>query len=467
MNVPWGSGEFRRVLVYGLEKSGTAAARFLLDRGVEVLGVDRKPASEITLGSLTANPGFSTLASESEALEGLPVGLDGVVVSPGVPLDRPLLRAARAAGLPVIGEVELAFPFLDGPVVAITGSNGKSTTTLLAGEMLAASGRDVVVCGNIGTPICSTLSDAAETSRGRTYVIELSSFQIESLVHFRADAAALLNVAEDHLDRYPSFASYGDAKRALFRQMLGSDIAVLNADDPETLAVATAARRRTFSRLSRASDGCHLEDGAVVEIDPDLGRTELFEAREVRLAGVHNLENAMAAALLARALGAGPAALSRALASFRGLPHRLERVAEKAGVVWFDDSKGTNPAATAKSLEGFGDASVHLILGGLNKGADFSVLAPLVRAKAVRLYLIGKASEELAQALAGTAPIERSENLANAVEAAAANARQGENVVLSPACASFDQFQNFEDRGRQFQALVHRVSDAPPATGSC
>jgi len=450
MNVPWGSGRFERVLVYGLGLSGRAAARLLLDRGVTVIGVDEKPEDKLDLGDLAGR--IEVRAGEAPGDLFAPV--DGVVVSPGVPMDRPLLEDARRRGLPVIAEVELAFPFLDGTVVAITGSNGKSTTTALTGDMLRAAGHQVEVCGNIGEP----LAGLVDGSPGRVFVVELSSFQIEGIVTFKPQAAALLNISEDHLDRYSSLAEYAGAKKRLFRDQDASGIAVLNGDDPETLDVTTRARRRLFSRRGRVADGCWaIDNRVVIEVAPDGSETELFAASDVPLAGVQNLENAMAAALLARAVGCEPAALRAALRGFQGLPHRMQRVGECDGVVWYDDSKGTNPAATAKSLEGFADGSVHLILGGRNKGADLGLLTPLVRQKARRVYLIGEAADEFRQALEGVVPLEGSETMERAVRAAAGDVRTGEAVVLSPACASFDQFRNFVHRGESFQALVRQI----------
>jgi UDP-N-acetylmuramoylalanine--D-glutamate ligase len=457
MNVPWGSGRFARVLVYGLGLSGRAAARFLLARGVAVVGVDRRSAAEIEpleLGDLTGRLELHLGEEPSE----LRPGLDGVVVSPGVPMDRPLLAAARAAGLPVLAEVELAYPFLEGAVVAITGSNGKSTTTALTGAMLRAAGRQVEVCGNIGQPLCAVVDGPA----GRAFVVELSSFQIEGIATFRPHAAALVNLAEDHLDRYSGMAEYGAAKKRLFRDMGPADTAVLNGDDREAAATDTTARRRNFSRLGTVADGCHvLADGSVVEVTPGGAQSLLFHASQVPLAGVQNLENAMAAALLARAAGATATDLPRALAGFEGLPHRLQRIGERGGVTWYDDSKGTNPAATLKSIEGFPEASVLLILGGRNKGADLSILTPLVARKARRVYLIGEAAPELAAALAAGVASESVGTLDRAVQAAAAEARPGEVVVLSPACASFDQFRNYVHRGERFQALVREILGGP------
>ena len=459
MRAPWGSGRVERVVVYGLGMSGRAAAKMLLDRGVSVVAVDAREDVDLSglSGDLELLPG-----GEPPELPAGTGGFDAVIVSPGVPMDRPLLADARRKGVPVIAEVELAAPFLNGPVVAITGSNGKSTTTALAGAMLKAAGHRVEVCGNIGDPLVGKIDGPV----GRVFVVELSSFQIEGIVTLKPRAAALLNLAEDHLDRYGSLAEYAAAKKRLFLNQDAAGIAVLNADDPETLAVETQARKRFFSRLGRVEDGCYLRggarDGRVIEVTPGEPDMDLFLAADVPLAGVQNLENAMAAALLARAIGAEPAELRVGLAGFKGLPHRMERVGEKDGVVWYDDSKGTNPAATAKSLEGFADGTVHLILGGRNKGADLATLAPIVRRKAGRAYLIGEAAGDFEGALAGAVPLEHSQTLERAVRSAARRARAGEAVVLSPACASFDQFRSFVDRGEVFQALVRGVLQGGP-----
>lgn len=456
--LPWGEHSWQRVLVVGLGLSGRAAARFLLDHGVAVVGADDKPATELKLGALTDRSSFELAGGGTLGV--LPANIDGVVLSPGVPPDRPLLAEARRRGLPVIAEIELAAPFLRGPVAAITGSNGKSTTTALTGAMVAAAGKPTVVCGNIGEP----LTERVEGPPGRAFVVELSSFQLEGIATFKPTAAALLNLAPDHLDRYDDFEAYGAAKRRVFMNQDAQDIAVLNADDPWVAATETRSRRRFFSRLGSVSDGCQLAGDTVVEIVPGLPPRELFKASEVPLAGVHNLENAMASALLALALGATPGELRRALVSFRGLPHRLEKVSEWRGVTFYNDSKGTNPAAVVKSLEGFGDGRVHLILGGRNKGADPLELGPMASRKARRLYLIGEAAEQFEQALGALVPSERCGTLREAVYRAASAAKSGEAVVLSPACASFDQFKNYADRGEQFVQLVREIT-AGSATG--
>ncbi len=469
LSVPWGSGSFGRVLIYGMGLSGSAAARFLLARGVAVVGVDERPAERLDLGGLAAAPGFELHAGPVPDV--LPAGIDAVVTSPGVPPSRPLLVLARAAGLPVLAEVELAFPFLDGPVVAITGSNGKSTTTALTGALLRAAGREVEICGNIGTPLIACV-DGAE-NRGdlhdapeRVFVVELSSFQLEGVATFRPRAAALLNVSPDHLDRHGSLAAYAAAKQRLFLRQENGDTAVLNADDPLVAATVTRAHQRLFSALAPVADGCWVEGDTVLETGVD-GPRELFRRADLPIAGAHNLENAMAAALLARALATPVEALRRGMRGFHGLPHRMERVLEHGGVTWYDDSKGTNIGATAKSLEGFRDGSVHLVLGGRNKGADLRELRDVVGRKARRLYLIGESAADFEAALGDLVPCARSITLENAVRAMAEHAVPGESAVLSPACASFDQFRDFNDRGEQFKRLALALAgSARPGEGS-
>jgi UDP-N-acetylmuramoylalanine--D-glutamate ligase len=428
----------------------------LLRRGVEVVASDRRAARELELAGLAGADGFELHAGLDEVR--LPAGVDAVVTSPGVAPRHPLVAAARAAGVPVVAEVELAWHFLEGTLVAVTGSNGKSTTTALAGALIAGAGFAVEVCGNIGVP----LSSVVEGAPGRVFVVELSSFQLETIERFRPRAAALLNLSPDHLDRHGDLAGYLAAKRRIFENQADGDVAVLNGDDRALDGLRVASRRRLFTRGAGVADGCCLAGDTVVERAPGAADRPLFHAAQVPLPGPHNLENAMAAALLARAVGVGAETLPASLAGFRGLPHRLERVGERDGVVFYDDSKGTNVAATARSLEGFADRSVHLILGGRNKGADFRFLREIVARKARRAYLIGESAAALEGALSGATELEPSGTLAAAVEAAAAAARPGESVVLSPACASFDQFRDFADRGRQFQSAVRaRLADAP------
>ncbi|MDA8016241.1 MAG: UDP-N-acetylmuramoyl-L-alanine--D-glutamate ligase [Thermoanaerobaculia bacterium] len=463
--MPWTDSPWRRVVVYGLGLSGRAAASWLLARNIQVVAFDQRTQEEIakdpSFDSLRREPGLRLeLGLEPQTLpQDLDWnGVDALILSPGVPADRPLVEDARVTGVPVLAEVELAFPFLRGTVLAITGSNGKSTTTALAAAMLQGADRNAVACGNIGEPVISLVDAPGQ----RTFVVELSSFQLESVELFHPLAAALLNVAADHLDRYDSLDDYRRAKLNVFRRQRHGDVAILNADDPSALAAAPElrARCRFFSRRGPVADGCFLQDGKILESAPDLETPRvLFEADDVPLPGVHQLENAMAAALLALAAGAEPDRLVRGLRSFHGLPHRLETVATLDDVAYYDDSKGTNPAAVVKSLEGFADGAVHLIVGGRFKGGDLGELTDMAHRKVARAYLIGESAERFARCFSEqrAVPYEIASTLDVAVQRAAAQAQPGQAVVLSPACSSFDQFANFAERGKLFQQYVRAL----------
>jgi UDP-N-acetylmuramoylalanine--D-glutamate ligase len=454
MKVPWSENEWRRVAVYGMGKSGLAATRLLRARDVAVVAIDGR--RDVAMRDLEGDPMIELrLGDESSSL---PAALDGMVLSPGVPASSPLVREAQRRSVPVIAEVELAYPFLDGTVVAVTGSNGKSTTATLTAAMLEESGVPAVLCGNIGEPLAAQVDGPP----GRVFVVELSSFQLETVRTFRASAAALLNVTPDHLDRYPDFAAYAAAKARIFERQDASSIAILNADDPETAAIGASverARRRWFSLRRPVEDGCYAEGGAVVEIEAGGEARELFATNEMAMVGSHNIENAMASSLLALAAGGDRASLRRVVGRFDGLPHRTRRIRERNGVAWYDDSKGTNVGATLKSLEGFPDRSVHLILGGVGKGQDFAPLRDAVARKAKAIYLIGAAAAEIERALAGAATARRSATLERAIAEADMAATRGDVVLLSPACASFDQFTDFTHRGRRFQELVAALDD--------
>lgn len=466
-NTPTNTGEWRRALVYGLGLSGAAAAALLRSRGVEVWALDRRPAGELQLGALAADPYFHLLAEPpGAALPGIELAeLDGVVLSPGVPADKPLLVAARAAGLPLIAEVELAFPFLDGPLVGITGSNGKSTTTAMTAALLHHAGFDAVACGNIGEPLSGLVG--AEPRPNRIYVAELSSFQLEGIATLRPRAAVLTNLSPDHLDRHGSLAAYLGVKLRLFCNQDAGDVAVLNADDAPLAGAerGLAGRVRFFSRRGPVADGCYVDGAKVIEAGPS-GRRELFALSDVPIPGGHNIENAMAAALLALALGAPAESLPDGLRAFRGLPHRIEKVRERAGVTWYDDSKGTNQASTLGALDGFPAGKLLLILGGRFKGGELETLARAAAQKARHTYLIGESMPVFAEALAAAgASFTEAGTLARTVELAAEVARPGDAVLLSPACASFDQFANYHDRGMTFQRLVNALPALPSETG--
>jgi UDP-N-acetylmuramoylalanine--D-glutamate ligase len=473
MHGPWqrqgtNDGEIRRALVYGLGVSGRSAVRFLRSRGVEVWACDQRCEDVLApeLAAFAGDPGchWQLGAEPSDLPADLGwADLDLLVKSPGVPAERPLLAAAQAEGVPAIGEIELACPFLDGPLLGITGSNGKSTTTAMTGALLRAGGFDARVCGNIGEPLCDQLvgaaAEPAAADAPKAFVVELSSFQLEDTRTLRPRAGALLNLSPDHLDRHGSLDAYLRAKLALFANQTADDVAILNADDIPLRGAERGlkGRIRTFSRRGKVEDGCWLDGDVVVEAIPD-GNGVLFAASDVPVAGGHNLENAMAAALLARGLGVESPALVAGLRGFQGLPHRIEKVRALGGVTWYDDSKGTNPASTLGALDGFAAGRLLLVIGGLFKGGDLEPLADAIAARVRHTYLIGQATPIFAEALRGAgASFEESGTLQQAVAAAAQAARPGDAVLLSPACASFDQFKGYADRGRTFQRLVHAL----------
>jgi UDP-N-acetylmuramoylalanine--D-glutamate ligase len=444
--------EFRgkRVTVVGLARSGVAACKALADRGARVQGTDRL-ARETLRGDLAVlesrGVGLATGGHRAEDF----LGADLIVISPGVPSDMDLLAQARARGIPVWAEVELASRLTPARFLGITGTNGKSTTTSLLGAMLEAAGFPAVVAGNIGTALCEVV-----TTLGPSHwvVAELSSFQLETIVAFRPHVAVLLNLAPDHLDRYANVADYYAAKARIFLNQTAEDFAVLNADDPPALEWARGLRSQThlFSRTRTVGDGAFVRDGRLV-IRRE-GRTEAAcGVAEIRIQGLHNLENSLAAAAAAAAIGVPAAAIGSALTRFPGLPHRLELVAEAGGVRYVNDSKGTNVGAVVKSLESYA-GGVILIAGGKDKGGDFAPLRPLVKARVKTLLLLGQARDAMRAQLAGACPMEEVPTLDAAVRRAAEIATAGDTVLLSPACASFDMFRDFEHRGDVFREAV-------------
>ena len=457
--------EIARAAVFGLARSGRAAVEVLLARGVEVVATDAKRREE--LGDLPERDGVRyVLGGHPESLLS---AVDLVVVSPGIPILLPVFDAARARALPVLSEVELASRLLPGLVVGITGTNGKSTTTALAAALLTAAGRAAVPCGNYGAPWISFAAPGARPADEPppVWVVELSSFQLEGIRRFAPDVAVHLNLTPDHLDRYRSLDDYGAAKARIFENQREAQVAVLNADDPAVARIRPRARRVEFSRRALPARGVALVGGAFLA-DLDGGGARLVAGRDdLTLPGTHNVENALAALAATLPLGVTPEAAAATFRSFRGLPHRTELVRVLRGATWYDDSKGTNVDATLKSLEGFADGTVHLILGGKEKGDDFRRLAPLVRVKARRVLTIGAAGDRIAGALEETRGIEvvRCGTLERAVEEAAAAAAPGEVVLLSPACASFDQFRNFEHRGEVFEKLVKALSEESGPSG--
>jgi UDP-N-acetylmuramoylalanine--D-glutamate ligase len=435
-------GSLSRVLVVGLGRSGLAAARLAAADGAEVWVTDLRFEDELA-GWLEDLPSGSRRFLGGHPVECLE-GVDLVVVSPGVPPGVPILEAARAQALPITTEVEFAWRHrAEAPLVAVTGSNGKSTVTELVAQISCAAGHKTVAGGNLGT----AASDLVLEGGWESWVLEISSFQAELLTAMSPTAAVFLNLSQDHLERHTDLEAYLAAKQKLFAFQGGDDVAILNADDPEVAATVTAARKRRFSTIQRADA---FLDGEVLVMDGE----PLVERSEIRLSGVHNLANALAAALAADALGVPAGATTRTLRNFEGLDHRHRTVHTAAGVRWVDDSKATNVGATLAALRGYPEKSVHLILGGQAKGQDFSSLADEVRRAAARLYVIGVDGPAIADALAGSAPAEISLTLEAAVSRARELATDGQWVLLAPACASFDQFADYGERGDRFSDLA-------------
>jgi UDP-N-acetylmuramoylalanine--D-glutamate ligase len=402
-------------LIVGLARSGAAAARMLQAHG-EVVGVDS--------GRPEPPEGVETHL-EADGVE-LLERVECVVKSPGVPNGAPVIVAARERGLPVLGELELAWRLLPGRFVAVTGTNGKTTTTELLGAVWRAAGLPVAVAGNVGTPLSSLVGDVSPEV---TIVCEVSSFQAEDSERFAPDTALLLNIEEDHLDRHGTFAAYRDAKLRVFRNQTPEQVAVA----PAELELPGAGRRVSFG------------DPAELPLPPG----------KIRLRGRHNLENAMGASAAALASGVPAEAVATALRTFAGVPHRLEEVRTVGGVLYVNDSKATNVASAARGIESF-DGGVHAILGGSLKGGGFDGLRGPVARRCRACYLIGEAAERVAEDLAGTVPLHRCGDLESAMSGAAADAEPGDVVLLSPACASFDQFRDYEERGERFRSLVPR-----------
>lgn len=440
----------KRALVVGLARSGKAVAQFLRLRGATVTVSDAAPAPRFS-GLLHELMGQRIAFELGIHREQTFLSQDLIVVSPGVPWDLPELEAARQRGIRIIPEVELASWYLEGPLVGITGTNGKTTTTTLVGEMLQSSGFPTFVGGNIGVPLISAVD---QVPAGSILVAELSSFQLEAIQHLRPSVAVLLNITPNHLDRHPSFSAYVVAKAQIFRNQTREDYAVLNADDENVLRLAPAiASRKVFFSLTQDLPGGVMVSGS--DIIYRVGNLEraVMSTRDVLLRGSFNLENVLAATAAACVLGADFDALRRAVKSFRGVEHRLEYLGEIRGVKFYNDSKATSVDATSKALTGF-DRGVHLILGGKDKGAPYTPLRPLIESRVRGLYLIGTAVDRIAEDLDGAAKLVRSGTLDRAVSQAFAAAASGDVVLLSPACSSYDQFQDFEERGRVFKDLV-------------
>jgi UDP-N-acetylmuramoylalanine--D-glutamate ligase len=451
----------KRVLVVGLGKSGVASALFLKAHGARVTVSDTKSGDELRneipvlldhgITVETGGHGDRTFR-----------GQDLIVVSPGVPVDAPPLVQARSQGGIVIGEIELAAQFLPGPIVAITGSNGKTTTTTLVGEIMTAAGFPALVGGNIGTPAIS-LADRAKPET--VIVLEISSFQLETIQTFRPKVAVILNVTPDHLDRHRTFEAYADAKARIFENQQPSDFAVLNADDPTCAAMAARTKAQVFwfSRQKEVQQGAWAHEGKILFRDGK-GQREIMQVSEIPLKGAHNLENVLAAVCVGMLMGCAPEKIRQAVHDFKAVEHRLEFVATIRGVDYYNDSKATNVDATIKALESF-PANIHLILGGKDKGSDYTVLNDLLRQRVKRVYTIGAAAAKIESQLKG-GEVVHAETLEHALRKAHAVAQPGDVVLLAPACASFDQFKNYEHRGQVFKDIVRALAAEAKATSS-
>jgi UDP-N-acetylmuramoylalanine--D-glutamate ligase len=450
----------KRVLVVGLGKSGLAAAHFLKARGARVTVSDARPATLIAELSGLLEEGFMVEAGSHGLLTFRRQDL--IVVSPGVPLSTPVLMQVRAMGAHIIGELELGSQFLQGEVIAVTGSNGKTTTTTLIGEILKAAGRPTLVGGNIGRPVTAMVDESTTESWS---VLEVSSFQLETVETFEPKIAIVLNITPDHLDRHGSFETYAALKARITEFQTSEDFLILNGEDKDTQLVAAktvpagrGAQIYWFSTRRPIKQGAFVHGESILFVPREGAKPEpVMPVAEIPLAGAHNVENVLAAVCAARLAGVSSETIRSAVGAFKAVEHRLEFVREVGGVKYYNDSKATNVDATMKAVEAF-PGRIHLILGGKDKGSDYRVLEPLLRERVKTVITIGSAAEKIAHQLDGVVKIEGAETLERAVAFAHGAAVAGDTVLLAPACASFDQFENYEQRGRVFKELVQSLA---------
>ncbi len=449
-----------KVMVVGLARSGLAAARLLSMREAEVIANDMKTAAELpdAVAELQSLP--NVRLELGRPADEFIRQVDAVFISPGVPIDSTFLQIAEELGRPVIGELELGFMFTKAPVVAITGTNGKTTTTALIGLMFKRAGYATHVVGNIGDPLSGHALDIKPED---IVVAEVSSFQLESVHTFRPKVSMILNITPDHLNRHHTMELYTDMKARVFENQRDSDVLILNWDDPPTRALAQRARCRVlyFSRKQELDAGCFIRDGRIVWRDGEGQEIVMGRPEEVRIPGDHNLENALAASAAALSMGVSPAIVRHSLAAFEGVEHRIEFVTEVQGVRFINDSKGTNPASSIASVRAMALPTI-IIAGGYDKHTGFDdFIASFAGSKIAGMVVIGDTAEQLAATAAahGFAPVERAGTLRDAVYKAYGMARPGYNVLLSPACASYDMFRDFEERGRVFKQIVLEISD--------
>jgi UDP-N-acetylmuramoylalanine--D-glutamate ligase len=451
----------KRVLVVGLARTGVATALFCAARGAIVTATESRPESAIGESVAKLRAAGVTLELGGHRDETF-LQQDLIVPSPGVPADFTQLVSARIAGVTIWSEIELAYHFLQGTLIGITGSNGKTTTTALIEHILRGAGFPTNLAGNIGTPLISCVDQAKKNTIS---VVELSSFQLELIESFRPKISLFLNLTPDHLDRHHTLKGYGDAKARIFENQTAEDAAILNADDAATTPYAPAKPQTYwFSRKQRVAQGAYLRDEEVV-LRLDGEDHVVLRRGEIPLAGAHNLENVLAAAVATKLAGTALPAIADGIRSFTGVEHRLEFVAEVGGVRYYNDSKATNVDATLKAIDAF-PGRILIILGGKDKDSDYTVLQQPLREKTILALLIGAAAEKIEKQIAGSVAIDRTGTLERAVNVASHAAHSGDVVLLAPACASFDQFENYEHRGRVFKSLVQQLKAKDSGTAA-
>lgn len=444
----------KRILVAGIGKSGLAAAHFLKDRGARVTVSDSRPATMVAELPSLLDDGFMVETGGHGLLTFRRSDL--IVVSPGVPLDVPEIKQVRALGMRVLGELELGAQFLQGQTIAITGSNGKTTTTTLLGKIFADAGQPTLVGGNIGLPVINLV---AKSTPETINVLEVSSFQLETIEEFHPWISIVLNITPDHLDRHGSFENYAAAKRRITENQTVEDFLVLNGEDEPTKLVAakTKAQIYWFSARRQVKQGAFVDRDAIVFRASEGGTFEpVLPVSEIPLAGAHNVENVLAAVAMAKLAGVSNEVIRETVRNFKAVEHRLEFVRELDGVRYFNDSKATNVDATVKAVESF-PGGILLILGGKDKDSDYATMSALLRERVKTVITIGTAAEKIAHQLVGVVKIEAAGTMERAVSLAKELAVAGDVVLLAPACASFDQFQNYEHRGRVFKDLVRAL----------
>jgi len=442
----------KKIVVIGMGKTGIATAAFLGGRGASVVAVDEKPSREWgeSFDQLAGQKWLSVGGYDVKVLD----GADWVVPSPGIPPYNDILLAAQTKKIPILSEIELAYRFIKVPIIAVTGTNGKTTTTTLLGKILAHAGKKVFVGGNIGNPL---IEYAGSPQTDDFIVAEISSFQLQWIETFRPHAAMLLNITCDHVNYHGSFEAYRRVKASVFGNQRQSDLAILNAEDEtqEGLASSIQAQVIRFSSRQTLRPGICLQDDFIVYSKPD-GPEERYPLSMISLPGLHNVENVMAAVVAARFCGCSQESIIEAVSSFRGLPHRIEFSGEKRSVKFYDDSKGTNVDAVVRALQTF-STPVILLLGGRDKDGNFEALKPLLREKTKQVILFGEARDRIEPQIGKLVPIRKAATLKAAIESAYRDARSGDIVLLSPGCASFDEFANYKERGNYFKEVVRTL----------